>query len=104
MVAKIALVAAVAAAFWSPAVSDELKPKYKVTVLQRLHREITVEADEERAARTIALLEARRMSRLSPTWSPSPPSVLAHRLEADDVDVIEVERLPLPATAELSPP
>ena len=35
---------------------------YTITVLEQIHHEITVEASEERAARTVALLEARRTS------------------------------------------
>jgi hypothetical protein len=94
--------AAIAATFWSPADSDELRPmKYKITVLEQVHHEITVEADEERAARTVALLEARRTSG-SPTqgWKPWPRTVVAHVHEANDFAVIDIEPLPSPATPE----
>ena len=41
---------AVIATFWWPAVSDELRPmKYKVTVMEQVHHEITVEAEKEYA-------------------------------------------------------
>jgi hypothetical protein len=100
MVAKATLGAAIAATFWSPAVSAELRP-YTVTVLEQVRHEITVEAEEEFAARTIALLEARRTSgSLNPAWKPSPPAVLAHLHEANDFAVIDLEPLPSRATAE----
>lgn len=88
--------AAIAATLWSPADSDELRPmKYKVTVLEQVHHEITVEADEERAARTIGLLEARRTSGSpSPAWKPWPRTVLAHVHETNDFAVIDIEPLP----------
>jgi hypothetical protein len=105
MVSKIALAAAIAAAFWSPAVSDELRPtKYKVVVLEQVQHEITVEADGEWAARTVALLEARRTSGSpNPAWKPSPPAVLAHVREADDFGVIEIEPRPSRAPPEPHP-
>jgi hypothetical protein len=104
MVSKITLSAAIAAAFWSPAVADELQPKYKVTVMEQVRHEITVKADMEYAARTVALLEARRTSGSpNPGWKPSPPSVLAHEREADDFAVIGIEPLS-PATPEPSGP
>jgi len=86
---------AIAAAFWSPAVSGELRPKYTVTVLEQVRHEITVEADGEYAARTVALLEARRTSGSpNPWWTPSPTPVLAHMRDADDFSVIDVEPKP----------
>jgi hypothetical protein len=102
MVSKTTLSAAIAATFWSPAVSDELRPiKYKVTVMEQVRYEITVKADNEYAARTVALLEARRTSGSpNPGWKPSPKSVLAHVHEADDFAVIGIEPLPWPATPE----
>ena len=58
-----AIAATIAATFWSPAVSDELQPiEYKVTVMEQVRHEITIKADKEYAARTVALLEARRTS------------------------------------------
>jgi hypothetical protein len=93
--------AAIAATLWSPAVSDELRPtKYKVTVLEQVRHEITVEADVERA-RNVALLEARRTSGSpNPAWKPSPRIVLAHVHEANNFAVIDVEPLPSRATPE----
>ena len=90
---KTAFAAVIVATFWSPAVSDELRPMtYKVTVLELVRHEITVEANKECAARTVALLEARRTSGSShPEWEPSPPTVLAHVHEANDFAVIDIE-------------
>jgi hypothetical protein len=94
--------AAIPATFWSPAVSNELRPmKYTVTVLEQVHHKITVDADEECAARTAALLEARRTSGSSnPAWKPSPPAVLAHVHEAKGFAVIDIQPLPSRATPE----
>jgi hypothetical protein len=102
MVFKTTFAAAIAATFWSPAVSDELRPmKFKVTVLEQVRHEVTVEADEEWGARTVALLEARRTSGSpSPAWKPSPPMVLAHVHEANDFAVIDIEPLPSGAPRE----
>jgi hypothetical protein len=60
MLTKAALAAM--ATFWSPAGASELQ-SYTITVLEQIRYDITVEANEESAARTIALLEARRTSR-----------------------------------------
>jgi hypothetical protein len=57
------------ATFCTPATSAESQ-RYTVTVLEQIRSEITVEANEEYAARAMALLEARRISRFgSPVWS-----------------------------------
>jgi hypothetical protein len=91
MLTKATLIAM--AAFWSPAGAAELQ-SYRVTVLEQTRYDITVDANEESAARTLALLEARRTSRSgSPAWRPSPPAILAHAREADDFAVIKVEPL-----------
>ena len=94
--------AVIATTLWSPAVSDELRPmKYKVTVLEQVRHEITVEADVERAARNVALLEARRTSGSpNPAWKPWPRTVLAHVHEADDFAVIDIEPMPSRAPPE----
>jgi hypothetical protein len=99
---KTAFAAAIAATFWSPAVSDELRPmRYKVTVLEQIRHEITVEANKECAARTVGLLEARRTSGSShPEWEPSPSTVLAHVQQANDFAVIDIEPLPWRASVE----
>jgi hypothetical protein len=60
MLAKAAL-ATVIATIWSPAICDEVR-SYTVTVVEPIRHEITVEAAEEYAARSDALLEARRTS------------------------------------------
>ena len=74
--------------FCSPAVCDELR-SYTVTVMEQIRHEITVEASEEYAARTDALLEARRTSGSGkPWWEPSPPTVLAHARQAGGFAVI----------------
>ena len=91
MLIKATLVAM--AAFWPPAGAAELQ-SYTVTVLEQIRYDITVDANEESAARTIALLEARRTSRSGdPAWKPSPPAVLAHAREAGDFAVIKVKPL-----------
>ena len=78
------------ATFWSPAGAAELQ-SYTITVLEQIRYDITVEANEESAARTLALLEARRTSRLGNlAWKPSPSAILAHAREADDFAVIKV--------------
>jgi hypothetical protein len=56
MLTKATLIAM--AAFWSPAGAAELQ-SYRVTVLEQTRYDITVDANEESAARTLALLEAR---------------------------------------------
>jgi hypothetical protein len=62
--------------------------------LEQIRYDITVEANEESTARTIALLEARRTSRLgNPAWKPSPSAILARAGEADGFAVIKVEPL-----------
>ena len=59
------------ATFWAPAGAAELQ-SYTITVLEQIRYDITVDANEESAARTIALLEARRTSRFgNPAWKPS---------------------------------
>ena len=84
---------AATATFWAPAGAAELQ-SYRVTVLEQTRYDITVDANEESAARTLALLEARRTSRFGdPAWKPSPPAILAHAREADDFAVIRVEPL-----------
>jgi hypothetical protein len=81
------------ATFWSPAGAAE-RQSYTITVLEQIRYDITVEANEDSAARTLALLEARRTSRLdNPAWKPSPSAILAHAREADDFAVIKVEPL-----------
>jgi hypothetical protein len=78
--------AAIVATLWSPAVSDELRPiQYKVTLLEQVRHEFAIEAHNERAARAVALLEARRtLGSSNPAWKPGPPTVLAHVHEGAD--------------------
>jgi hypothetical protein len=77
MLVKATLAAAISI-FWSPAICNELR-SYTVTVMEQIRHQITVEANEEYAARADALLEARRTSGSgNPWWKPSPPTVLAH--------------------------
>jgi hypothetical protein len=91
MLTKVTLAAI--APFWAPAGAAELQ-SYRVTVLEQTRYDITVDANEESAARTLALLEARRTSRFgNPAWKPSPPAILAHAREVDDFAVIKVEPL-----------
>jgi hypothetical protein len=80
------------ATFWAPAGAAELQ-SYTITVLEQIRYDITVDANEESAARTLALLEARRTSRFGdPAWKPASPAILAHAREADFA-VIKVEPL-----------
>jgi len=58
MLVKAALSVAISV-ICSPAVCDELR-SYTVTVMEQIRHEITVEANEDYAARADALLEARR--------------------------------------------
>jgi hypothetical protein len=59
---------------------------------EQIRHEITVEANEDYAARADALLEARRTSGSGkPWWGPSPPTVLAHARQADAFAVIDIE-------------
>ena len=81
MLAKATL-AAVIAISCSSAIADELR-SYTVIVMEQIRHEITVEATEAYAARSDALLEARRTSGPGkPWWEPAPPSVLAHARQA----------------------
>jgi hypothetical protein len=81
------------ATFWAPAGAAELQ-SYTITVLEQIRYDITVDANEESAARTLALLEARRISRFGdPAWKPASPAILAHAREAGDFAVIKVEPL-----------
>ncbi|MBV9286810.1 MAG: hypothetical protein JO288_03140 [Hyphomicrobiales bacterium] len=94
--------AAIVATLWSPAVSDELRPiKYKVTLLEQVRHEFIIEAHDETAARTFALLEAgRTLGSRIPAWKPRPPTLLAHVHEGTDFAVIDIEPLPSLATPE----
>jgi hypothetical protein len=81
------------ATFCTPATSAESQ-RYTATVLEQIRSEITVEANEEYAARAMALLEARRTSRFgSPAWEPSPPAVVANARESEDFAAIKTEPL-----------
>jgi hypothetical protein len=93
MLVKATLAAAISS-FCSPACCDELRP-YTVTVMEQIRHEITIEANEDYAARTDALLEARRTSGSGkPWWEPSPPSVLAHARQSGGFAVIAIEPVP----------
>jgi hypothetical protein len=94
MLVKATLAAAIATS-WSPALSDDLR-RYTVTVMEEVRHEITVQAAEEYAARSDALLEVRRTSGSGkPWWEPSPPTVLAHARQASGFAVIAVEPVPI---------
>jgi len=89
-----AMLAAAIPIFCSPAIGDELRT-YTVVVMEQIRHEITVEATEDYAARTDALLEARRTSGSGkPWWEPSPPSVLGHARQADGFVVIDIKTAP----------
>ena len=84
---------AATATFWAPAGAAELQ-SYTITVLEQIRYDITVDANDESAARTLALLEARRTSRFGdPAWKPSPQAVLEDAREVGDFAVIMVEPL-----------
>jgi hypothetical protein len=86
--------AAVISIFWSPAICNELR-SYQVSVMEQVRHEITVEADDEYAARSDALLEARRTSGSGkPWWEPAPPTVLEHTRQAGDFAVINLTTAP----------
>ena len=86
-----AMLGAAISTFCSPAICGELR-SYTVTVMEQIRHEITVEANEDYAARADALLEARRTSGSGkPWWGPSPPTVLAHARQADGFAVIDIE-------------
>ena len=90
MLVKATLSAAISV-ICSPAICDELR-SYTVTVMEQIRHEITVEANEDYAARADALLEARRTSGSGkPWWGPSPPTVLAHARQAGGFAVIDIE-------------
>jgi hypothetical protein len=89
MIVRAAL-AAIAAGFWSPATSGELK-HFTITVLEEVRHEVTIQAESEDAARTIALMEARRTAGSShPAWGPPPPSVISHVHKANDFSVVAI--------------
>jgi hypothetical protein len=91
MLTKAALAAT--ALVCSAAGGAELQP-YRVTVVEQIRHDITVEANADYSARTIALLEARRTSTFdNPAWRPSPPAVFAHTHEVGDFSVVNVEPL-----------
>jgi hypothetical protein len=93
MLAKATL-ATVTAMSCCSAVGDELR-SYTVIVMEQTRHEITVEATEAYAARTDALLEARRTSGSGkPWWEPAPPSVLAHARQTGGFAVIAVAPVP----------
>jgi hypothetical protein len=93
MLAKATLAAAIPI-LCSPAVCDELR-SYTVSVMEQIRHDITVEASQDYAARTDALLEARRTSGSGkPWWEPQPPSVLAHARQADGFVVIGINPVP----------
>jgi hypothetical protein len=89
-----ATLAAVISIFWSPVICNELR-SYKVTVMEQVRHEITVEADDEYAARGDALLETRRTSGSGkPWWEPAPPTVSAHTRQASGFAVVDLTTVP----------
>jgi hypothetical protein len=91
----------VLAASCSPAGAAE-RQSFAVTLVEQTRYDITVEANEEYAARTDALMEARRTSgSCKPWWEPSPPTVIARARGAADFAVIKVEPLFQPDAAEV---
>jgi hypothetical protein len=93
MLIKAAL-ATVIATTGSPAVCGDLR-SYTVTVMEQTRHEIVVESVDEYAARSDALLEARRTSGSGkPLWGPSPASVSAHARQAAGFAVIDINPMP----------
>jgi hypothetical protein len=89
-----ATLATVIATSGSPAVCDDLRP-YTVTVMEQTRHEIVVGAFDEYAARSDALLEARRTSGSGkPWWGPSPANVSVHARQAAGFAVIDINRVP----------
>jgi hypothetical protein len=89
-----ATLAAVISIFWSPVICNELR-SYQVSVMEQVRHEITVEADDEYAARSDALSEARRTSGSGkPWWEPAPPTVSAHTRQASGFAVIDLTTVP----------
>jgi hypothetical protein len=70
------------------------KASFKFTIAQQIRHQITVAANSENEARTIALAEARQTSRW-PGWL-APLEILAHKQAPGTFQVTAVERLPPP--------
>ncbi len=65
---------------------------FKFTIAQQICHQITVAANSENEARTVALAEARQTSR----WRLAPLEILAHEQTLGACQVTAVERLPPP--------
>jgi hypothetical protein len=72
------------------------KASFKFTIAQQIRHRVTVAANSENEARTIALAEARRTSRWR-LWL-APLEILAHEQAPGAYQVTTVERLPPPSS------
>jgi hypothetical protein len=70
------------------------KARFKFIIAQQIRHQIIVAANSENEARTIALAEARKISRW-PRWL-APLEILAHEQASGAFLVTAVERLPPP--------
>jgi hypothetical protein len=82
-------------AAFAPVVGEPTyKASFKLIIAQQIRHQITVAANSESEARTIALAEARRTSRRG-RWL-APLEILAHEQTPGFFQVTAVERLPPP--------
>lgn len=72
------------------------KASFKLIIAQQIRHQITVAANSENEARTIALAEARQTSR----WL-APLEILAHEQTPGACQVTAIERLPPPSDDDL---
>ena len=70
------------------------KFNFKLTIVQQTCHRITIAADSENEALTLALSEARQTSRW-PRWL-TPLAILAHERLTESFQVSAIERLPPP--------
>ena len=90
---------AIVAAFGPVVVKPTCKASFKFTIAQQIRHQITVAANSENEARTIALAEARQTSHW-PRWL-APLEILAHEQTPGACQVTAVERLPPPSDDDL---
>jgi len=84
-------------AAFAPAVGKPTyKSSFKFTIAQQIRKRITVPANSENEARTIALAEARQTSRWRRWFAPL--EILAHEQTRGACQVTAIERLPPPSS------
>jgi hypothetical protein len=85
---------------FAPVVSKPTyKASFKFIIAQQIRHQITVAANSENEARTVALAEARQTSRWR-RWL-APLEILAHEQTPDSFQVTAVQRLPPPSDDDL---